>query len=225
MGRGERRSLRMAMIFLGPPGAGKGTQSRQLSQRWSLPQISTGDILRKAVKAQTPLGRAAQAKMDAGELVPDEVVCGLVEERIREPDSKRGFILDGFPRTLGQAERIDEILQAAGKSRIRVLNLKVDESTLLKRQTGRRTCEVCGEIYNIHFSPSKNEGICDKDGEKLVQRADDEEEAARRRQTAYREKTEPLIKYYQARKLLEDVEGNQKPNQISEEIIARLKPL
>ena len=225
MGRVERRSLRMAMIFLGPPGAGKGTQSRQLSQRWSMPQISTGDILREAVKAQTPLGRAAQTKMDAGELVPDEVVCSLVEERIRKPDCKRGFILDGFPRTLGQAERIDKILQAAGKTRMRVLNLQVEESTLLKRQTGRRTCEMCGEIYNVHFNPSKKEGICDKDGGKLVQRADDEEEAARRRQTAYREKTEPLIEYYQARTLLEDVDGNREPNRILEEIIARLKAL
>ena len=147
-----------ALIFLGAPGAGKGTQAREVSKHFSIPQISTGDMLREAVRNQTSLGLAAKAKMEAGELVPDEVVCGIVEERIGQPDCQGGFILDGFPRTIAQAEFVDRMLQAKGKGNPLVLNIKVDQDLLLKRLTGRRTCAVCGEIYNVYFNPPRGRG-------------------------------------------------------------------
>jgi adenylate kinase len=197
-----------ALIFLGAPGAGKGTQAREVATRFGIPQISTGDILRDAVKKQTPLGLAAKAKMEAGALVPDEVVCGIVEERIGEADCQKGFILDGFPRTIPQAELVGKVLQAKGRGRPQVLNIEVDEDLLLKRLTGRRTCSVCGEIYNIHFSPPKVEGICDKDGGKLLYRADDNEATIRQRLDAYHRQTSPLIEYYRAQGVLHEVDGN-----------------
>ena len=148
-----------ALIFLGAPGAGKGTQAREVARHFAIPQVSTGDILREAVKKQTPLGLAAKAKMEAGGLVPDEVVCGIVEERIGEPDCQKGFILDGFPRTIAQAQFVERMLQAKGRGRPQVLDIEVDEDLLLKRLTGRRTCSVCGEIYNVHFNPPKRKGF------------------------------------------------------------------
>ena len=163
------RMKSLALIFLGAPGAGKGTQAREVSKRLSIPQISTGDMLREAVRNQTSLGLAAKAKMDAGELVPDEVVCGIVEERIAQPDCQRGFILDGFPRTIAQAEFVEQMLQAKGKGNPLVFNIDVNQDLLLKRLTGRRTCSVCGNIYNVYFNPPKTEGVCDKDGAKLLQ--------------------------------------------------------
>jgi adenylate kinase len=211
-----------ALIFLGAPGAGKGTQAREVSQQLNIPQISTGDILREAVKKQTSLGLAAKAKMDAGELVPDEVVCGIVEERIDEPDCQKGFILDGFPRTIGQAEFVDRMLQTKGRGNPLVLNIRVDHDVLLKRLTGRRTCSLCGEIYNIHFNPPKVEGVCDKDGGKLLQRADDNEETIRQRLLAYEKQTRPLIDYYRSKRLLRDVNGNREPGLITEEILVLL---
>jgi adenylate kinase len=182
-----------ALIFLGAPGAGKGTQAREVSKYFGIPQISTGDILRDAVKRQTPLGMAAKAKMEAGELVPDQVVCGIVEERVSQPDCAKGFILDGFPRTIAQAEFVERMLEAKGKGRPQVLNIEVSEELLLKRLTGRLTCSVCGEIYNIHFNPPNVEGICDKDGGKLLHRADDNEATIRQRLDAYHKSTSPLI--------------------------------
>jgi adenylate kinase len=157
-----------ALIFLGAPGAGKGTQAREVAKAFSIPQISTGDILREAVKKGTPLGLAAKAKMEAGQLVPDEVVCGIVEERVGEPDCRAGFILDGFPRTIPQAEFVDKMLEAKGRGRPLVINIQVEHAVLMKRLTGRRTCAVCGEIYNVHFNPPKKAGVCDKDGGKLL---------------------------------------------------------
>ncbi len=207
-----------ALIFLGAPGAGKGTQAREVSKQFSIPQISTGDILRDAVKKQTPLGRTAKAKMEAGELVPDEVVCGIVEERISEPDCGKGFLLDGFPRTLGQARFVDSMLQAKGRGNPLVLNIRVDHELLLKRLTGRRTCAVCGEIYNVHFNPPKKEGVCDKDGGKLIQRADDNEQTIRQRLVAYENQTSPLIDYYRQKNLLHDVDGNQEPESVAKEL-------
>ena len=147
-----------ALIFLGPPGAGKGTQAREVAKHFGIPQISTGDMLRDAAQRQTALGLAAKAKMAAGELVPDEVVCGIVEERVGEPDCQNGFILDGFPRTIAQAQFVDRMLAAKGQGLPLVLDIEVDEELLLKRLTGRRTCSVCGEIYNIYFTPPKVEG-------------------------------------------------------------------
>lgn len=208
-----------ALIFLGAPGAGKGTQAREVATHFGIPQISTGDILRDAVKKQTPLGMAAKAKMEAGALVPDEVVCGIVEERIGEADCQKGFILDGFPRTIAQAQFVDRVLQAKGRGRPQVLNIEVDEDLLLKRLTGRRTCSVCGEIYNVHFSPPKVEGICDKDGGKLLYRADDNEATIRQRLEAYHRQTSPLIEYYRAQGVLHEVDGNKDPEAIGKGLL------
>ena len=209
----------LAVIFMGPPGAGKGIQARQIARRLSILQISTGDILREAIRKRTPLGLEAQSRMNRGELVPDQVVCGLVEERIQEPDYRRGFILDGFPRTLAQAQRIDPILKGLSGTRVHVLNLEVDEEKLLKRQIGRRICSVCGDIYNIYFSPPHREGICDQDGGKLIQRADDTDKAARQRQITYREQTEPLVDHYRAKKLLHNIDGDQEPDSVTENVL------
>ena len=208
-----------ALIFLGAPGAGKGTQAREVATHFGIPQISTGDILRDAVKKQTPLGMAAKAKMEAGALVPDDVVCGIVEERIGEADCQKGFILDGFPRTIAQAQFVDRVLQAKGRGRPQVLNIEVDEDLLLKRLTGRRTCSVCGEIYNVHFNPPKVEGICDKDGGKLLYRADDNEATIRQRLEAYHRQTSPLIEYYRAQGVLHEVDGNKDPETIAKGLL------
>ena len=208
-----------ALIFLGAPGAGKGTQAREVAKGLAIPQISTGDMLRDAVKKQTPLGMAAKAKMEAGALVPDEVVCGIVEERVGEPDCQRGFILDGFPRTIAQAEFVGRMLTSKGWGKPQVLDIEVDEDTLLKRLTGRRTCASCGEIYNIYFHPPKVEGICDKDGAKLLQRADDNEATIRQRLEAYRLQTAPLIDYYRRQGVLMTVDGNREPAAIAKELL------
>jgi len=208
-----------ALIFLGAPGAGKGTQAREVSKYYSIPQISTGDILRQAVRNGTPLGLAAKAKMEAGELVPDEVVCGIVEQRISQPDCLNGLILDGFPRTLPQAECVGDLLLAKGKGKPLVIDIKVDPEVLFKRLTGRRTCSLCGEIYNIYFNPPRVEGFCDKDGGKLFQRADDSEEVIRQRMTAYETETSPLIVYYTSKGLLHVVEGDRRPELITKDLI------
>jgi len=208
-----------ALIFLGAPGAGKGTQAREVSKHFSIPQISTGDILREAVRNQTPLGLAAKAKMEAGGLVPDEVVCGIVEQRIERPDCQRGFILDGFPRTLPQAQFVDGMLQMKGRGNPLVLDIKVDHDLLLKRLTGRRTCSLCGEIYNVYFNPPRLEGVCDKDGGKLLQRSDDSEESIRQRLVAYEQQTSPLIDYYRRKGVLHEVDGNRRPEAIATGLI------
>jgi adenylate kinase len=211
-----------AFIFLGAPGAGKGTQAREVARHFGIPQISTGDILRDAVKRQTVLGLTAKAKMEAGELVPDEVVDGIVEERINQPDCKTGFILDGFPRTISQAQFVDRMLAAKGEGRPLVLDIEVSEDLLLKRLTGRRTCSVCGEIYNIYFNPPKVEGICDNDGGKLLQRADDNEATIRQRLEAYHLQTSPLIEYYRSQGVLLAVDGNKEPEVIAKGVLEYL---
>lgn len=204
-----------ALIFLGAPGAGKGTQAREVARHYGIPQISTGDMLRDAVKSETALGLAAKARMESGKLVPDEVVEGIVEERINRPDCKNGFILDGFPRTISQAQFVDRILAAKGEGRPLVLDIEVSEDLLLKRLTGRRTCPVCGEIYNIYFNPPKVEGICDKDGGKLFQRADDNEASIRQRLEGYHKQTSPLIEYYRGRGVLLALNGDKEPEAIA----------
>ena len=204
-----------ALIFLGAPGAGKGTQAREVARHYCIPQISTGDMLRDAVKSETTLGLAAKARMESGKLVPDEVVEGIVEERINRPDCKHGFILDGFPRTISQAQFVDRILAAKGEGRPLVLDIEVSEDLLLKRLTGRRTCPVCGEIYNIYFNPPKVEGICDKDGGKLIQRADDNETSIRQRLEGYHKQTSPLIEYYRSQGVLLALNGDKEPEAIA----------
>jgi len=208
-----------ALIFLGAPGAGKGTQAREVSKHFSIPQISTGDMLREAVSNRTPLGLAAKVKMEAGDLVPDEVVCGIVEERTDRPDCQRGFILDGFPRTIAQAEFVDRMLLARGKGSPLVIDIDVDHDVLLRRLTCRRTCSKCGEIYNVCFNPPRVEGICDRDGGRLVQRADDSEDTIRQRLVAYQNQTSPLIDYYRAKGVLYEVDGNRAPEVIAAELV------
>jgi len=197
----------MKLILLGPPGAGKGTQAKLLSERLSVPQIATGDILRAAVKQGTPMGLKAKAFMDAGALVPDDVVVGIVRERLQEEDCSGGFILDGFPRTAAQAEALKEMLASLGKSLEAVISLEVDTEALVRRLTGRRTCRECGRGFHVDFDPPKAEGACDACCGELYQRDDDREETIRRRLEVYAEQTQPLIDYYRREGLLTPVDG------------------
>ncbi|HEX15603.1 MAG: adenylate kinase [Deltaproteobacteria bacterium] len=209
----------MNLIMLGPPGSGKGTQAKRLTERFGIPQISTGDILREAVKEGTPLGKEAKRYMDEGKLVPDEVVVGIVRERLKEPDCEKGFILDGFPRTVAQAEALDRILEEMGRKIDHVIDIEVSEDELLKRLTGRRTCKRCGAMYHIIFNPPKRDGICDQCGGELYQRDDDKEETIKARLKVYREQTAPLIDYYEKRGLLRRIEGSGKIEEIEERIL------
>ncbi|MFQ5893904.1 MAG: adenylate kinase [Nitrospinota bacterium] len=197
----------MNLIFLGPPGAGKGTQAKLVAERCDIPQISTGDILRQAVKEGTPLGTEAQGYMERGDLVPDTVVIGIIEERLQQPDCQAGYILDGFPRTEVQADALAETLAQRGGAIDRVVNIEVADEELIRRLAGRRTCATCQEPYHVAFSPPKHEGLCDQCGGELIQRKDDEEETIRARLQVYREQTAPLIAYYEQRGLLRNVAG------------------
>src|SRR3990170_92431 len=184
------------LILLGPPGAGKGTQAQMMVERFQIPQISTGDILRKAVKEGSPLGKEAKTFMDQGQLVPDKVVIGIIDERLREPDCGPGFILDGFPRTIAQAEALQPILAKIEKSIDHVINIEVDPEELVRRLTGRRTCKNCGAMFHVLFHPTKREEICDRCGGTLYQREDDQEETIRTRLKEYEKQTAPLVQYY-----------------------------
>jgi adenylate kinase len=197
----------MQAILLGPPGAGKGTQAKMLTERYGVPQVSTGDILRAAVAAGTPLGKEARTYMDRGALVPDEVVIGIVRDRLGEPNCRKGYLLDGFPRTVAQAEALTRMLKKLGAPLPRVVSLEVREEELVKRLSGRRTCPACGEPFHVESHPPRVEGICDKCGGRLIQREDDREETIRRRLQVYRKETEPLIGYYQNQGLLKTVNG------------------
>ena len=212
----------MRLILLGPPGAGKGTQAKLLVDRLEIPQVSTGDMLRAAVKAGTPLGREAKAYMDRGALVPDGVIIGLVRERLQQPDCARGYILDGFPRTVAQAEALGSTLEALRASLDHVLSLEVPPENLVLRIAGRRTCRNCGAMYHVRFSPSKVEGRCDACGGPTYQRDDDREETVRRRLQVYTEQTAPLVSFYEARGLLRRVSGTGEIAEISQRITAAL---
>jgi adenylate kinase len=195
------------VVLLGAPGSGKGTQADRIVAAFGLPHISTGDILRAAVAAGTQLGAQAQQYMQAGKLVPDEVVIGITRERLAEPDAAHGFLLDGFPRTLDQAAALDELLAAAGRALTHVIVLDVPEEELIERLSGRRTCRQCGKGYHIKFDPPKQPGVCDVCGGELYQRADDNEETVRNRLVVYGEQTEPLIDYYARKGLVSTVSG------------------
>ncbi len=210
-------------IFLGPPGAGKGTQARVAARELGIPHISTGDILREAARKKTGLGLAAKAKMDKGELVPDNVISPIVEERLSRPDCREGAILDGFPRTIAQAQFLDGMLERAGLGEPLVIEIQVATDSVIKRLTGRRTCQSCGEIYNISMNPPRQDGICDKDGGRLIQRADDNESAIRIRLMAYEQDTLPLTDYYRRKNALRQVDGNGDPEDITERLLSLVK--
>jgi adenylate kinase len=209
----------MNLILLGPPGAGKGTQAQMIVDRYHIPQVSTGDILRAAVKGKTLLGAKAKEFMDQGKLVPDELVIGIIEERLKASDCRSGFILDGFPRTIAQAEALQPILAKMGKSIDHVINIEVDDEELVRRLTGRRTCKNCGAMFHLVFYPPKKEGMCDRCGGFLYQRDDDKEETIRTRLKEYQRQTAPLIQYYQEKKKLRSTSGVGEQNQIFERIV------
>lgn len=213
----------MKLILLGPPGAGKGTQAKMLTEKYSIPQISTGDILRAAVKDGTLMGLKAKEYMDAGGLVPDEVVVGIVRDRLLERDCDSGFILDGFPRTVAQADALQMSLQQMNKELDRVISLQVDTEALVERLTGRRTCKDCGRGYHVSFDPPAKAGICDSCGSQLVQRADDREETIRKRLEVYDDQTAPLIAYYREAGCLMELDGMQPIARVQEKMLALLK--
>ncbi len=215
----------MRIVLLGAPGSGKGTQGKRLAESYGIPQISTGDLLRAAVAAGTPLGNRAKAAMDAGQLVSDEVVVELIRERLGDPDTARGFILDGFPRNVAQAEALDAMLAEIDRPLQVALLMDVDFDILMKRLTGRRTCESCGQMYNIYTSPPKVEGRCDRCGGRLIQRADDNEETISRRLEVYRSQTMPLIDYYDRQGKLRSVAADGGIEEIYGRITAQLEGL
>jgi adenylate kinase len=197
----------MRIVLLGAPGAGKGTQAKILIEKYGMPQISTGDLLRAAVAAGTALGKEAKSYMDKGELVPDSVVLGMVEERLKQDDCKKGYILDGFPRNTAQAEALDKMLAALNMSLTAALSVDVPFEDLMKRLTGRRTCKGCGQMYNIYFKAPAKEGVCDKCSAELFQRDDDKETTIKKRLEVYTAQTEPLIGYYKSKGIVKSVSG------------------
>lgn len=208
---------------MGPPGAGKGTQAAVLIEKFQIPHISTGDMFRAAMKAGTPLGLKAKEYMDAGSLVPDEVTIGIVAERLAEADCANGFLLDGFPRTVAQADALDKILVDLRMKLDGVLNIEVDEAKLLERLTGRRICRQCGATYHMVFNPPTTLNVCDKCGGELYQRSDDTLETAKNRLDVYNRQTQPLIEYYRGQGLLKEINGDQEISKVLDDILAALE--
>ncbi|KAA1039702.1 adenylate kinase [Macrococcus equipercicus] len=198
----------MNIILMGLPGAGKGTQASEIIKKYPIPHISTGDMFRAAIKNGTPLGNEAKSYMDKGELVPDEVTIGIVKERLAEEDAKKGFLLDGFPRTVEQAEALNDIMAESGRRIEAVVNIEVQEEELMNRLTGRRVCEVCGTAYHLVFNPPKVEGICDLDGGKLYQREDDNPETVANRLSVNIKQTQPLLDFYSNEGVLKNIDGS-----------------
>lgn len=213
----------MNILFMGPPGAGKGTQAETIVNEFGIPHISTGDAFRLAIKQGTPIGIKAKEYMDQGLLVPDDVTIGIVEERLQQSDCEKGFLLDGFPRTLSQAEALDDILSRLNTRLNHVINLKVDRDKLLARLTGRRICKNCGATYHVIFNPPKQEGVCDKCGGELYQRSDDNEESVGIRLDEYINKTAPLLTFYEQKGLLRQIDGDQEIGAVSAKIASVLR--
>lgn len=199
----------MNIILMGLPGAGKGTQADSIVEKYDIPHISTGDMFRAAISEGTELGLKAKSYMDQGALVPDEVTIGIVRERLNEPDCEKGFLLDGFPRTVAQAEALDALLADMGRKIEHVINIEVEPEELLKRLTGRRICKVCGTSYHLQFNPPKEENVCDKDGGELYQREDDNPETVKNRLDVNMTQTAPLLTYYEEKSVLANINGQQ----------------
>ena len=197
----------LKIIMLGAPGAGKGTQAKKIAAKYSIPHISTGDIFRANIKNNTELGQKAKTYMDKGELVPDELVVDLIMDRFKEPDCANGYVLDGFPRTIPQAEALDKALNAQKESVDYAINVEVPDENIINRMSGRRACVGCGATYHIQFNPTKVEGVCDVCGDKLILRDDDKPETVKNRLSVYHEQTQPLIDYYAKKNILAEVDG------------------
>ena len=208
----------MKIVLLGPPGAGKGTQAKSISNRYSIPHISTGDIFRKNISENTPLGIEAKSYMDNGQLVPDEVTINMVKDRLQQDDCKNGYLLDGFPRTVHQAEALDNFLTEREESIDTALLIEVPKEFILERMTGRRVCPSCGASYHIKFNPPANDGKCDLCGSDVLQRKDDTEETVKERLDVYENQTQPLIDFYKNKKQLSVVDGTQAINEVFESI-------
>ena len=222
-GSRSREKLDRAVIFLGPPGAGKGTQAKEIARLYGVPHLSTGDMFREHAVKGTALGRQAKPIMESGGLVPDSIVMGMVEERISRPDCSHGFVLDGIPRTAAQAKWLGVLLKQHGFGRPAVIHFAVDPGLLLLRLTGRRMCQVGGEIYNVYERPPKVEGRCDNDGGELLQRPDDREEVIGPRLQAYEEQTVPLVAYYRSQGVLEDVNAAADVAEVTRRVVEILR--
>ncbi|MBE6073464.1 MAG: adenylate kinase [Selenomonas ruminantium] len=213
----------MHILLMGPPGAGKGTQAAELVKEFNIPHISTGDMFRAAMKEGTEMGKLAKSYIDAGNLVPDSVTVGIVRDRLAQDDCKKGFILDGFPRTVEQANALDGIMADLGLSLTRVLNISVPAADLVERAVGRRICKKCGATYHVKFNPSHKEGVCDECGGELFQRADDTAETMTNRLSVYEASTKPLIDYYQKAGIYTEVDGRQAIDKVTKDLVETLK--
>ncbi|MBI5073407.1 adenylate kinase [Candidatus Woesearchaeota archaeon] len=213
----------MRLVFLGPPGVGKGTQAQLLCKKYSIPQISTGDMFRAAIKEQTELGKKADAILKAGKLVDDSITLGLIKDRLQKSDCKNGYLLDGFPRTIPQAEGFGALLKELHQELDGVISIFVDEAVLIRRLSGRRSCPKCGKIFHLESNPPKKKDHCDSCGEKLIFRNDDKPETIHKRMETYRTLTEPLISYYKKKNLLFEIDGDQLIEKVFEDIVGVLK--
>ncbi|HAA08687.1 MAG: adenylate kinase [Syntrophomonadaceae bacterium] len=215
----------MNVLLMGPPGAGKGTQADLIKDRYPIPHISTGDMFREAVSTGTELGKEAKKYMDSGKLVPDEVTIGIVQERLAQDDCKEGFLLDGFPRTVKQAEALDQVLAKLGKKVEAAINITVPEDILYERMSGRISCKDCKTVYHLKFNPPAKAGICDKCGGELIQRSDDQGDTVKRRLEVYAEQTNPLIEYYEKQGVLNDIDGNRDSQAVFADIVKVMESL
>ncbi|MDX8047351.1 adenylate kinase [Gracilibacillus sp. S3-1-1] len=215
----------MNLILMGLPGAGKGTQAERIVEKYEIPHISTGDMFRLAIKEGTELGQKAKSFMDQGALVPDEVTIGIVKERLSKDDCKKGFLLDGFPRTIAQAEALDELLTSMGRSIDYVIHVDVPKDDLVERLTGRRVCPECGTTYHVLYNPPKVEGICDKDGAQLIQREDDKPETVKNRLAVNLEQTQPMLDFYSNKGDLVTINGSQEIDKVFSDIDEKLSQI